>query len=144
MLFRRPFEVGEAFHVSDPNNDTDGAGSGWWMVKNVTLFTTTAVYVRTNELATLNNGALATSRIINASRSEHPCVSVSIMLPIDLPYAKLQIFKDAIEQYIRNRPREWVGLSAIRATNVDASQGFVQYSIVSLQRKEGFGRWMLR
>lgn len=43
--------------------------------------------------------------------------------PIDVPYSKLKIFHEALEQFLRNRPREWLGLTAFRADRVETSEG---------------------
>ena len=132
ILVRRPYDIGDAIHVSDPNADTDGSGSGWWLVEDVNLFTTTVMFSFTNERATLANGSLAGSRIINSTRSPHACLSNRIKLPIDVPYEKLQLFNDAIGQYVHNRPREWRALCSIRALNIETAQGYVEYAIVSV------------
>jgi len=125
ILVRRPYEIGDGIAISDPNAETSIHGSGWWLVKDVSLFTTTVVYVMTNELATLSNGSMANSRIINATRSPHATLFTLVKFPIDVKYVKLAIFKDAIEQFIRNRPREWTSMLAFRATRAEASEGTI-------------------
>lgn len=50
-----------------------------WIVERVTLFSTTAYWVATNECATISNAAIANSRIINAGeyrRTYTQCVLV--------------------------------------------------------------------
>lgn len=91
----------------------------------MTLFTTTVMFMFTNERATLANGSLANSRIINATRSSHACVVNYVKLPIDVPYEKLQLFNEAIGQYVHNRPREWRALCSIRAINIETAQGAI-------------------
>jgi hypothetical protein len=163
ILVRRPYDIGDGIHVSDINQDTAPMGSGWWLVEDVTLFTTTVMFMFTNERATLANGSLASSRIINATRSHHACVCNYIKLPLDVPYEKLQLFNEAIEQYVHNRPREWRALCSIRAIKIETAQGrwwkrrvsrclslrtnplhilpmltgFVEYSIVSKSKNSG-------
>lgn len=44
-----------------------------WTVVNVTLFETTLVYLPTNERASLSNGSLANSRIVNWARRYEQC-----------------------------------------------------------------------
>jgi small-conductance mechanosensitive channel len=94
ILLRRPFDIGDRIHVSDVNSDTSAGGSASWFVQDVVcihgkteatlrsatdlfsltflaqdLFTTTVRFATTNEVATLANGSLASSRIINCKRS---------------------------------------------------------------------------
>jgi hypothetical protein len=94
----------------------------------------------TNERATLSNGSLANSRIINSSRSPQAYVYILLKFPVDVPYDKLEVFHTAIEKYIRNRPREWLALSSFRATCVEADRGFIEY-LVCGQHREGWNSW---
>ncbi len=66
---RRPYDIGDRIHVSNVETDTNSNGSAYWVVDDITLFTTTVIYLPTNERATYSNGSLALSRIINANRS---------------------------------------------------------------------------
>jgi small-conductance mechanosensitive channel len=42
ILFRRPYDIGDRIHVSSVNDETSATGSAGWIVKDVTLFATTA------------------------------------------------------------------------------------------------------
>jgi hypothetical protein len=94
----------------------------------------------TNERATLSNGSLANSRIINATRSPQAWLYILLKFSVDVPYEKLQLFHSAVEQYIRNRPREWLSLNSFRATRVEADLGFIEY-IVVVQHRESWASW---
>jgi hypothetical protein len=94
----------------------------------------------TNERATLSNGSLANSRIINSSRSPHAFLFNLMKFHIDVPYEKLQIFHAAIETYLRNRPREWLRLVRFCATKVEADKGYIEY-IVVVQHREAWTSW---
>lgn len=69
VLARRPYNVGDRIHVSDVEVDTSLEGSKGWVVENITLFETTAIWGPTNERCSLSNASLAYSRIINGARS---------------------------------------------------------------------------
>lgn len=169
ILVRRPYAIGDCIHVSNPNNDTSSTGSGFWVVEDITLFATIVVsfilsqafkgcvrclinfsYIRhqfgtqrflfTNERASLSNGALADSRIINSSKSYNASVFHYLKFPIDVPYEKLRTFHEALEAFVRNRPREWIGLGAFRAANVNASEAYIEY-IVSARHRESWASW---
>lgn len=100
-------------------------GHPWWIVEDVTLFTTTVLYMFTGEKATLSNGSLANSRIINASRSPAAYMYIMLKFPVDVTLEKLRIFQTAIEEFVKNRPREWASLDSFRATSVEAHLGCV-------------------
>ena len=122
-------------HVSDPETDTSGKGSPTWIVKDVSLFATTMLYAATNEVATYSNGSLANSRIINAARSPQALLHTLLKFPLDTPYEKIQVYRDAVEQFVRNRPREWLSFAAFRMTRIEADLGFVEYILVGQHRE---------
>jgi hypothetical protein len=81
-------------------------GSPGWFVKDIDLFTTTVVLGVTNEVATYSNGSLCNFRIINGTRSVKAILGFFMKFPLDVPFAKIRIFHDAIERFVRSRPRE--------------------------------------
>jgi hypothetical protein len=131
ILVRRPYSIGDRIHISNPETDTDMNGSRGWVVENVTLYETTAIWTPTKErcryvysmhvqlggavvrvhlhylycFASLSNGSLANSRIINAARSPQAQFFIYLKFPIDTPYEKILIFKSAVEEYLKARPR---------------------------------------
>ena len=107
ILVRRPFQIGDGISISDVNEHSLGAGSPFWIVEDVDLFTTKVIYHRSSERATLNNGSLANSRVINATLSTQAKLTVTLKFPVSVSYEKLQIFHEALDQYFKNRPREW-------------------------------------
>lgn len=54
---------------------------------------------------------------------------------IDVPYERIVIFKSAVEQYMKARPREWLQLVGFRACNVTIDRGFIEYTIIALHRE---------
>ena len=100
------------------------------MVEHVTLFETIATWTPTRERCSLSNGSLANSRIINGARSPQAQFHVRLKFPIDTPYEKTLIFKRAIEEYMKARPREWIALKGFRANRIVTDQGFMEYVIV--------------
>lgn len=106
IFVRRPYDIGDRIHVSNPNDERPFTGSAGWIVKDVDLYSTTVIFGSTNEVATYSNGSLASSRIINAARSPQATLLFYLKFPIDTPYDKLQVFKAALEKFIKARPRE--------------------------------------
>jgi hypothetical protein len=134
IFFRRPYDIGDRIHISDVNSDTAASGSATWFVRDVTLFTTTVVFATTNERATLSNGSLAASRIINANRSPKAILYVYLKFGIEVPYEKIQIFQESLTRFVKARPREWLNLSGFRATDIQSDQGYIEYVVVLQHR----------
>ena len=83
----------------------------------------------------MSNAGIANSRIINARRAPHAKLVVTVKFGIDVPYEKIVIFKSAVEQYMKARPREWLQLVGFRASNVTVDRGFIEYNIIALHRE---------
>jgi len=70
--------TGDRIHVSNKEQDLSADGSSGWIVEKVDLFSTTICYGNTNERATVSNGTLARSRIVNAARSPNAICYVNL------------------------------------------------------------------
>jgi Mechanosensitive ion channel len=106
VLCQRPYDIGDRIATSYPYIDTSTTGSSDWIVRDVNLYSTTVAYGSTNELATHSNGALSTLRIINATRSPRACLSFHLKFPINTSFAMIQVFKLAMEKFVRAKSRE--------------------------------------
>jgi small-conductance mechanosensitive channel len=135
LISIRFVDIGDRIHVGDPNSEANANGSSTWFVRDVGLFTTTVCYAATNEVATLSNGSLASSRIINAARSPEASVFILLKFPISASYEKLKIFRNVLEEFVRARPREYLSFSGFRCTRVEADLGFVEYSAAVTHRE---------
>lgn len=83
----------------------------------------------TQEVCSLSNGSLASSRIINHARSPHAQFCLFYKFPINTPYEKIQTFRLAIEEYLKARPREWLLLGKFAAVNVFVERAYLEYLI---------------
>jgi hypothetical protein len=142
ILVQRPYGVGDRINISNTEVDSGWGGAQGWIVDNVTLFTTTLVLAGTNERATISNGALAKSRIINGARSPKALLFVTLKIGLDVPYQKIEIFKSAVEKFVKARPREWLSLAGFRVSGIFAEQNYVEYSII-LQHREKWQNMVL-
>lgn len=136
-MVRRPYDIGDRINVAAVNDISSGDGSSTWFVQNVDLFTTTVRYADTNEVATLANGSLAASRIINAKRSPRANVYVYMKFSVDVSYQKILVFRKTIEAFVKERPREFRGMTGFRATRMANEQGFVEY-VICLEHRESW------
>ena len=136
-MVRRPYDIGDRIAIADVNSEANFDGSRTWFVQTVDLFTTTVRFSGTNEVATLANGSLAASRIINGARSPKGVVHIFLKFGVDIPYSKVQVFKKTIDAFVKARPREWVALTQFRSTRVEADLGFIEYAL-DLQHRESW------
>jgi small-conductance mechanosensitive channel len=129
VLNRKPYDIGDRIAVSGIENDVSGDGSSGWIVKDLDLFKTTVIFGTTGEEATYSNGSLADSRIINHNRSPKAVLNFLVRFGIDAPKEKVKAFAEAVEQYVKERPREWLAFTAFRLSAVQPDQGFVEYKV---------------
>jgi Mechanosensitive ion channel len=138
ILARRPYGIGDLISVGPVDDQRPSLdGSLPWVVQNVTLFETVVTLLATNETASLSNGALANIRIINFARSPQAQFHIILHFPLDTPYEKLLVFKTAIEEYMKARPREWRALNGFRVNRVFANQNYLEFYIV-IQHREAW------
>ena len=98
------------------------------MVEDCNLFTTTLRLCRTNELSTVNNGAISNTRIVNHARSLKALVNIQLPVTIRATHEQTQVVKSALVQYIRDKPRVWSSLIDFRITKVDAANELIVYA----------------
>jgi len=131
--------VGDRMHLSSPDNDTNPDGSSCWIVESITLYTTSVYWALTNERATLCNGAISNLRVINAARSPNAVIYVPLKFPIDTDYELIEIFRSAVEQFLKDRPREWLAFSGFRPSRIDSEKGYIGYTIIAQHRNSWQG-----
>jgi hypothetical protein len=112
-------------------------GTMTWFVEKINLYTTTVRLAATNEVATYSNGSLASSRVINAARSPKVIFHHLFKFGVDVEYTKVQLFRDTITNFVKDRPREYIAVLGFRATRVDQELGFIEY-ILSVQHRESW------
>lgn len=100
-MVRRPYGIGDLISVGGVESPGGMHGALPWIVENVTLFETVVCFIPTNERASLSNGSLANSRIINWARSPFARLQIYLQFPLNTPYEKIVIFKIAIEEYMK-------------------------------------------
>lgn len=115
---RRPYQIGDGIALSGVNDQVAFTGSPMWIVEDVDLFSTNIVFSFTGEKATVNNGALASSRVINASISKEAALYAMIKFPIEVSYNQLAVFREQLKEFFKNRPREWIAFTRFRPTRL--------------------------
>lgn len=139
ILVRKPYDIGDKVCFLDPNvpvDDNDPPGGGW-LVENVDLYTTTVRQGTTREYATFANGSLSNSRIVNLRRSVNPNIFFYLKFPMDLTKEQLREFRRGINEFIKERPREWAKLISLRCTNCEVDQKYLKFTLI-LQHRESW------
>lgn len=136
---RRPYGIGDLIAVGNSESNTGIDGALPWLVENVTLFETEVTHLPTMERASLSNGALAGSRIINWHRSPTARFHIFLNFPVDITYEQLVLFKKAVEEYLKARPREWLALNGFRANRIFADKGYMEHLVI-VQHREAWSQ----
>ena len=126
--------VGDRVHFSNPTDETSIDGSSGWIVEKLSLTTTSLYWGATNERATISNGALSRFRVINSARSPNAQIYVNLKFAVDTPYEKLETFRAAVEQFLKDRPREWLSFNGFRPTEVATDRGYINYMTIAQHR----------
>jgi hypothetical protein len=97
-----------------------GPGESWF-VEDLNLYSTTLRYGQSNEVATVSNGTISGSRIVNCNRSPNAVVVFDILLHISLiEDEKAQTYVSAVEQFVQEHPRIWECVVFFRYEKFDA------------------------
>lgn len=79
-----------------------------------------------NELATVSNGSIASTRITNCARSKNAVVVIALKLHISVQNGlNLEKFKDGLENYVSDNPAIWDMLIFLRCDDIDSDNEFV-------------------
>lgn len=135
ITLQRPYDIGDRVNVNNAPTDSSPGGAPGWIVKDINLYHTTFIYGTTNEYATISNGVLSKARIINAARSPLAVLNFAMKFGLDVSPGTVQLLKDDLVAYIKERPREWLAFLAFRMTRIEADQGFFEYKIVVQHRE---------
>lgn len=79
-----------------------------------------------NEVATVSNGSIASTRITNCARSKNAVVVIPLKLHISIQNdMNLERFKEGLENYVSDNPAIWDMLIFLRCDDIDSDNEFV-------------------
>ena len=138
IAVRRPFDLGDRIYIGPPDTTTTaipGANvdmsNSTWFVEDINLSTTTLRFARTNEVSTMNNWAIAGSKIINCNRSPGALVVLNMVLHVSIfEKSTLEEFQAELQQYVVTHPRIWDSLVFCRHDSIDADLEQVSFQYV--------------
>jgi len=91
----------------------------------------------TREVATVSNGSIARSRIINANRSDKAQLMIYMKFGVDVPLSKVVLFKSAVKKFVLDRPQEFCNTVGFRMTRVETDLGFAEY-VITVQSRDSW------
>jgi len=96
---------------------------------------TTLRFAKTNEVSTVSNSSITTSRIVNCNRSPNAIVVLDVPLHIRcLEEGKLNAFQKAIKRFISEHPRAWDKLLFVRRDEINPDEETVRCTIAVVHR----------
>lgn len=121
IAVRRPYDLGDRILVSAantnppvPDTTVQNAAAMAWIVEDINLFYTKIRFAQTNEFATISNGSIAMSRIVNFARSPNALVTLRFRFDIKAPKDRIGRFRLKVEKYVNERPRQWESILFFR------------------------------
>jgi hypothetical protein len=137
ILVRRPYDIGDKVAINKVELETNLSGSNEWFVEKFDLLTTTVrSCASSQEVATIANGDLARAHITNRRRSECAnIIKINLKFRVDVPIHMVKVFRAAVENFIRDRNREWIGISSFRTTRIESTLGYIEYALVLKARE---------
>jgi nuclear transport factor 2 (NTF2) superfamily protein len=135
IVVQQPYGIGDRISIANTETPSEVGGAQGWIVEDVTMFTTTVCLAATSERATMSNGTITKSRIINGARSPNAILYVTMRFAFDTPYMKVKKFRNAVESFVRGRPREWSAMLSFRVALIEANQGYIEYRIAVRHRE---------
>jgi hypothetical protein len=131
----RPFDLGDRVIINGSDSvDHPGFGASWF-VEDINVFSTVLRFARTNEVATIKNSAIASSKIVNCNRSVNAIVFIEHMLHTSiLDEDNLDKFNAALKHYVNINPRLWEAVAFCRIEKIDADMETVNLSIAVRHR----------
>eukprot|EP00980_Cylindrotheca_fusiformis_P014038 scaffold3670_cov124-Cylindrotheca_fusiformis.AAC.14 len=135
ITVQRPYDIGDRVNVSGSESAASANGSPNWIVKDVNLYHTTFLFGYTMEYATISNGTLSKSRIINGARSARPYLNFTMKFGLSVPAETIASFKEQLIAHVKSKPREWHAFLAFRITSIEADKGYIAYIVVAEHRE---------
>lgn len=109
--------------------------STFYFQSDITLFSTTLRLGANNEVATISNGAIASTRITNCQRSKNAVVNIVLKLHISMHDGRnVDKFEDGLENYINDNPSVWDSLVFLRCEDINGDDEYVIYRLGARSR----------
>eukprot|EP00980_Cylindrotheca_fusiformis_P002337 scaffold543_cov119-Cylindrotheca_fusiformis.AAC.4 len=126
----RPFDIGDRIIIANTagNPPTNPADS--WFVEDISLFSTTIRFAGSNEVASVSNGSIATSRITNCARSKNAMIYLPLTMHISMHDGlNVEKFKDGLQHFVNDNPEAFDGLAFFALNTLNPNLESVIYDL---------------
>lgn len=102
-----------------------------WIVEDISITSTTLRFGTSNEIVTIANSSLADARITNCYRSEKATIVIFFNFHISCHVGgkTIQMFREGIEEHIRENPNTWDSLFYLRCESIDSNKELAVYKL---------------
>ena len=125
IAIQRPFDLGDRICITPPAGSEPPSET--WFIEDVSLWKTTLRHAASNQVSTVTNGAIASSRIINYARSQKALVNLPLLFRSEASGQQISLFRAAVEKYIKDNPRVWASLVTFFIVKIDPDAESVEY-----------------
>lgn len=102
----------------------------FWFSSDISLFSTTIRFAGNNEVASVSNGSIASTRITNCARSKNAVIYIPLKLHISLHDGlNVEKFKDGMQHYVNDNPEAFDGLAFFACNSIDSNAESVSYDL---------------
>jgi len=86
-------------------------------------------------VATVNNGVLAVSRIVNCNRSTNALITLTLQFQVSATGDQLELFREAVDKFVEDRPRLWEQVVFFRCDKIDQNIELIECTLRVQHRK---------
>eukprot|EP00934_Nitzschia_sp_Nitz4_P008165 Nitzschia sp. Nitz4//scaffold56_size114212//30547//37556//NITZ4_003939-RA/size114212-augustus-gene-0.81-mRNA-1//-1//CDS//3329554673//8155//frame0 len=126
----RPYDIGDRIIIANSAGSPVQTISQSWFVEDITLTRTTLRNGGTNEVATINNGAIATSRITNCARSKNATILLDLRFDVSFHQGdNAKEFEDMVKDYVREHPDIWESVLFFCCNGINSDERYTSYTL---------------
>jgi len=130
IAISRPYDIGDRIAINTVNSAPGDTFGEHWLVEDINLTCTSLRHAVTNKLATLDNGSIASMRIINYNRSPNALINMNFKICLSSTTTKkVKALRQKIEEFIIQRPRSFVSLVYLRCDDLNTEEGWASFHL---------------
>jgi hypothetical protein len=131
IVARRPYDIGDRICISNSADSEPQPMTMSWIVEDISITSTTLRFGTSNEIVTIANSSLADARITNCYRSEKATIVIFFNFHISCHVGgkTIQMFREGIEEHIRENPNTWNSLFYLRCESIDSNKELAVYKL---------------
>jgi small-conductance mechanosensitive channel len=127
-LISRPFEIGDKIRLARPGWKTHESSPIYWCVVKDQDLMHTHLIAQNGETMIIENYVLRQLLVTNVTRSGPVLLQFPIQIPIRTPANKVNELLDAIGQYVRSKPNEWINIDMF-FEKINSSDAYMELKV---------------